>query len=228
VLSAAAKRDHGAADFREFNAASEAEFREVFGPRRCDPANNELAPAAAVAVARSLGLTPRDAFVDLGCSAGSLVLATAASTAVGRAHGVELSPRSYDLCEEARQRYAARFPGGGDRVAFSCGDLREADLAPYSVLYCAIRGAASRPRVMDELLERLCASAGGRRLVCAGFGVDLAGKPYEARVDLASALVLRRPEAEATAAPYAQALPLYGEGEGPRVLLEYRIAPSKS
>ena len=73
--------------------------------------------------------------------------------------------------------------------------------------------------MLGDLLETLCAQDKPYRLVCAGFGVDVRGL-YEDRVSLVRATVLRRAGAGAS---YADAIPLYGEGEGPRVLLEYSI-----
>ena len=128
-------------------------------------------------------------------------------------------------------------------------DLREAPLRDFTVLYCAIRGDASRAAVMADLLAKLLDGTqadgtqvdgtqadGGRpprRLVLAGFGLDLKGTGYEDRVKLARAYAFRAEAraAEARAAAEAgggeqgqgDADALYGDTGGPRVLLEYEI-----
>ena len=138
-----------------------------------DPANNELAPATAVAVARGLDLNAADAFCDLGCSAGALTMAVAVATEARLAHGVELSPRGTERALLAKERC------GDDRLEFFQGDLRDGvDHAAYDVFYCGIRGIASRPRVLGDLLETLRAQDKQYRLVCAGFGVDVRGAPW--------------------------------------------------
>lgn len=225
VRGAPARCDHGADGWAAFNAATRREYETLYAPGGLDPANNELAGGAAAAVCRGLGLGKEDAFVDLGSSAGSLVLAAAAATAAARCHGVELSDRGHGIACDARDRFAAAFPGGGDRVAFFRSDCRDAPLADYDVLFCAIRGVAARPAVTRDVLDALLASGGTHRLVCAGYGVDVAGA-YGGRVSLARATVLRRPDAAPGATDYEASLPLYGEGEGPRVLLEYAVAPA--
>lgn len=143
-----------------------------------------------------------------------MTMAVAVSTNARLAHGVELSPRGVERAAIAKERC------GDDRVAFFQGDLRDGvDHAAYDVFYCGIRGVASRPRVLRDLLEPLCAHQKPSRLVCAGFGIDVRG-PYGDRVSLVRATALRRAGAGES---YEDAIPLYGEGEGPRVLLEYSI-----
>ena len=88
-----------------------------------------------------------------------------------------------------------------------------------TVMAGGIGGVASRPRVLADLLETLCAHQKSYRLICAGFGVDVRGL-YGGRVSLVGATVLRRVGAGES---YDDAIPLYGVGEGPRVLCEYRI-----
>ena len=214
LLAGPARCAHDDDAFEAHNARTKREFVELFAGDGLDPANNELAPATAVAVARGLDLDAADAFCDLGCSAGALTMAVAVATEARLAHGVELSPRGTERALLAKERC------GDDRVEFFQGDLRDGvDHAAYDVFYCGIRGVASRPRVLGDLLETLCAQDKPYRLVCAGFGVDIRGL-YEDRVSLVRATVLRRAGAGAS---YADAIPLYGEGEGPRVLLEYSI-----
>ena len=225
VLGASTKCDHGSEGWEAFNAESRREYEALYAPAGLDPANNELETSAAVALVRSLGLRPEDAFLDLGSSAGSLVLAAAWTSAAARCHGVELSPRSHRVAAEARDRFAALKPDRAGAVEFFNSDLRAADVSRYSVLFCAIRGVASRPRVLHDVLTAACDHDDGRRLVCAGFGVDLKRQPYADRVSLAKATVLAKPNAPPDAPPAARSLPLYGTDEGPRVLLEYAIAP---
>ena len=214
LLAGPARCAHDDDAFEAHNARTKREFVELFAGDGLDPANNELAPATAVAVARGLNLNAADAFCDLGCSAGALTMAVAVATEARLAHGVELSPRGTERALLAKERC------GDDRVEFFQGDLRDGvDHAAYDVFYCGIRGVASRPRVLGDLLETLCAQDKPYRLVCAGFGVDIRGL-YGDRVSLVRATVLRRAGAGAS---YADAIPLYGEGEGPRVLLEYSV-----
>lgn len=214
LLAGPARCAHDDDAFAAYNARTKQEFVELFATDRLDPANNELAPATAVAIARGLRLGAADAFCDLGCSAGALTMAVAVATSARLAHGIELSRRGTERALIAKERR------GEDRVAFFQGDLRDGvDHAAYDVLYCGIRGVASRPRVLADLLETLCAHHKPYRLICAGFGVDVRGL-YGGRVALVGATVLRRVGAGES---YDDAIPLYGVGEGPRVLCEYRI-----
>ena len=170
LLAGPARCAHDDDAFEAHNARTKREFVELFAGDGLDPANNELAPATAVAVARGLNLNAADAFCDLGCSAGALTMAVAVATEARLAHGVELSPRGTERALLAKERC------GDDRVEFFQGDLRDGvDHAAYDVFYCGIRGVASRPRVLGDLLETLCAHEKPYRLVCAGFGVDIRG-----------------------------------------------------
>lgn len=220
ALGRSTKCDHGAPGWEAFNAESRREFETLYAPSGLDPANNELDAASAIAIARSLDLGPADALLDLGSSAGSFVLAAASLGASAR--GVELSPRSHGVAEAARERFEAAYPAAPP-VAFFNADCRDVDLSPYTVLYCAIRGVSSRPKVLDDLLVALAARDAETRLVCAGFGVDLKRKPYADRVAMAGATVLARPGAAEDAPAAERSLPLYGYDEGPRVLVEYVV-----
>jgi hypothetical protein len=207
------------------------EFERLFWPERLSPSNCELGAAAAVALLRCFALSASDRFLDLGCARGRVVLAAFGTTACARCAGVELSPSDHALASAARRRCLARCAvgSGGESGAaarrlppFHCGDLRaHPALREYSVLYCAIRGDASRPVVMADLLDRLlvdpprAAGAPPTRLILAGFGLDVKGTAHEGRVRLARAYALRAPD--------AAALALYGAKEGPRVLLEYEV-----
>ena len=145
LLAGPARCAHDDDAFEAHNARTKREFVELFAGDGLDPANNELAPATAVAVARGLNLNAADAFCDLGCSAGALTMAVAVATEARLAHGVELSPRGTERALLAKERC------GDDRVEFFQGDLRDGvDHAAYDVFYCGIRGVASRPRVLGK------------------------------------------------------------------------------
>lgn len=217
------------------NAQRGEEFERLFWPERLSPSNCELGAAAAVALLRCFALSADDRFLDLGCARGRVVLAAFGTTACARCAGVELSPSDHALASAARRRCLARCAdrNGAESGAsarrlppFHCGDLRaHPALREYTVLYCAIRGDASRPAVMADLLDRLLVDApapraAGRtprttRLILAGFGLDVKGTAHEGRVRLVRAYALRAPD--------AAALALYGAKEGPRVLLEYEV-----
>ena len=77
LLAGPARCAHDDDAFEAHNARTKREFVELFAGDGLDPANNELAPATAVAVARGLDLNAADAFCDLGCSAGALTMAVA-------------------------------------------------------------------------------------------------------------------------------------------------------
>lgn len=191
--------DHDDPGFAAYNAARRQEFDELF-KSGLDPANNELAPARAAAILR--GLDIRGRFVDLGSARGSFALAAAERCEA--AAGVELS----------RISHKAALARGGN-VEFVQGDLRTFDASSYDVLYCAIRGPVSRPRILREFLEFLLSRdfENPKRLICAGFGIDLRGESYEHQLTLQRAYC------------FGDTSSFYGD-QGPRVLLEYLIAPT--
>ena len=241
--------DSAASDGHSDEASSERnrtrglEFSELFWPERLSPSNCELSIEAALAVLRSLNLTASDRFLDLGCARGRLVLSAFLATPCACCAGVELSPTDHALASAARLRCLAaaaaldpcRLP------LFRCSDLRAAPLRDFTVLYCAIRGDKSRPKVVHDLITTLLATEGGEagssardkraptRLILAGFGVDVVGTCYEDRVSLTRAYALRDEITVAAAGgeeeDTAVAGALYGASgkEGPRVLLEYLI-----
>lgn len=210
----------------ELNKQRAEEYTRLFAAERLDPANLEVAPPMAAAVLRALRIQSTDRFLDLGSSHGTLVIAAATTTSCARCAGIELSPSSHAAALEVREQHLRRFPADARRVLLMQGDLREAPLDEYNVLYCAIKGHSSRPKVMDELLTRLMRTrppdAKGWRLVCAGFGVDLSGRPYGSHVSLARAYAM-----SGTGSGADSALAMYGETEGPRVLLEYHVTPPR-
>ena len=65
LLAGPARCAHDDDAFEAHNARTKREFVELFAGDGLDPANNELAPATAVAVARGLNLNAADAFCDL-------------------------------------------------------------------------------------------------------------------------------------------------------------------
>ena len=83
LLAGPARCAHDDDAFEAHNARTKREFVELFAGDGLDPANNELAPATAVAVARGLDLNAADAFCDLGCSAGALTMAVAVARLPG-------------------------------------------------------------------------------------------------------------------------------------------------
>ena len=117
LLAGPARCAHDDDAFEAHNARTKREFVELFAGDGLDPANNELAPATAVAVARGLNLNAADAFCDLGCSAGALTMAVAVATDARLAHGVELSPRGTERALLAKER-----TGDGQHVKLSMLD----------------------------------------------------------------------------------------------------------
>ena len=227
----------------ELNKARAAEYAALFKPEKLSPSNNEIPLDICCALLRSFCLQPSDRFMDLGSARGRLVFAAAASTHCAACGGVELSPSDHAAAIEARTRFAAAdsgFAGCADRLPqFYCCDLRAAPLREYNVFYCAIRGDASRPRVVAELVQRMVeaplpeGARPPRRLILAGFGIDLEGKEYQARVKLVRVYALQAAftdEAEtlhqAPDSPVPsemEPMAMYGDSQGPRFLLEYHI-----
>lgn len=234
------------------NITKRQEYELFFQSDRLDPADNELSPATAVAISRELDLSSRDAFLDLGSSRGGLTLTVAATTDCGICSGVELSPTSLAVARESRRLFYENSlqPEDNSRLRFFQGDLRSAPLVDHNVFYCAIRGASSRPRIMHQFMKALAREGTSardgsalhmarpglksfmdrpRRLICAGFGLDVSGRPYDGHVRLTRARVLLKSldETGGREAPNCITLedaePLYGDGKGPRVLLEYEI-----
>lgn len=203
------------------------EYTRLYAPSQLDPASHELTPAAAAALLRELELRPSDTFLDLGSARGTLVLVAAATTECDCCAGVELSPSSHAAAEAAAAQHVARSPDDAARLRFYCGDLREAALLrDFSVLYCGV-GVGNRAALTRDLVQRLVAlpappGSPRRRLVLAGFGIDVRGEPHEGRVRLVRAYAL---QGALGASGTSVALPLYTHTEGPRVLLEYSIDP---
>ena len=159
----------------------------------------------------------------------SAAAAARASCAIRSAHAARISS-AHSAARSRRRATAAGSaaasspaPSAAPPVAFFNADCRDVDLSPYTVLYCAIRGVSSRPKVLDDLLLALSARDAETRLVCAGFGVDLKRKPYADRVAMAGATVLARPGAAEDAPAAERSLPLYGYDAWPRVLVEYVV-----
>ncbi|KAJ1455561.1 hypothetical protein M885DRAFT_211012 [Pelagophyceae sp. CCMP2097] len=121
-------------------------------------------------------------------------------------------------------------PPLGDCVHFFEGDVRQP--RPYvvdrgcTVVYCAIRGATSRQKVLARVLEELtrdAPTAPPLRLICAGFGVDVSGTAYAGRVALVRAYAVAAEAAPRANNPAGAAVAMYGDDVGPRVLLEYAV-----
>lgn len=220
---------HDSPLFRAANEEKKEEYLKWYQSEGLDPADNELSPIHAMALLRAIQLSPTDNFIDLGCSRGSVVLVASATTGAHSCTGVELSPRNHRAAQRSREALLA-CGGGKQRVEFYQGDARTTVcLGNYSVLFCAIRGVATRPVIMDDILQSLTSEAVQKsdgeaarkksvRLICVGFGVDVKDKPYAEKVTLARAYAIRDDNAGE-----GDALALYGVGEGPRVLLEYNI-----
>ena len=210
-----------------------AEFHSLFEPARLNPAHREMPHAAAVALCRALDLGEHDGLIDLGSSRGGLILAAAATTPVARAGGVELSPRRDAAARAARQRLAEVRPAAA-RASFVSGDLREtpslvADFAEHNVIFCAIQGDTHRrPEVVHDFLRAASshnARAGvvptRRRLLLAGFGLDVQGTALESRVKFVRAYAIAAEPGDAAQGPVA--MPLYNDEQGPRLILEYAL-----
>ncbi|KAJ8601823.1 hypothetical protein CTAYLR_009054 [Chrysophaeum taylorii] len=207
VVSLEQDPSHGDPGFASHNAARREEFEELYAAGRLDPAAKELSPLLAAVLLRGVGLRPDDTFVDLGSSRGGLVFS--AASRCRHAAGLELSRRMHAAALRAVPGFLASFPDAS--VLFDRGDVRDFDVSPFDIVFCAIRGALSRPRVLKPVLDTLKNASGRRRrLLCAGFGLDglQVNKVYCIRKDSCFDNV-------------DCAEPLYGDDNGPRVILEY-------
>jgi hypothetical protein len=239
------------------NRARAAEYAALFKPEKLSPSNNEASLEIIIALLRGLDLQPTDRLLDLGSARGRVVLAAAATTSCALCGGAELSPCDHAAAERARERFGADGRFGGAPPRLFCCDLRDAPLAEFNVFYCAIRGDASRPRVVADLVQRMLAAplpegtAPPRRLILAGFGIDVQGTPYEDRVKLVRVYALRRADDDGGdngegpgphrgpqrhgedmghGAPHVpssssstEPIAMYGDSQGPRFLLEYLV-----
>ena len=241
----------------ELHRARIDECRTLFLAERLSPSSNELPLDICCALLRALRLRESDRFMDLGSARGRLVFAAAATAGCALCGGAELSPSGHAAACEARTRlFSTSHSAEATTAALTpaelyCCDLRNAPLHKYNVFYCAIRGDASRPRVVAELVQRMLeaplpqGAQPPRRLVLAGFGIDVKGTPYEARVKLVRVYAMRANEAKRgddaqqqtstqaeehrqdapQQARRVEPLAMYGDSHGPRFLLEYAVGP---
>jgi predicted O-methyltransferase YrrM len=234
-------------DWATANARAAAEFQTLFSTHQYSMAGADLPPAlAASLVLGPLALSADDALLDLGSSSGVLCLVAAALSPAARVCGVELSPSRHAKALAARDALGLTHPAAASRLELRNGDLLDAVLGDFSVLFCAVQPAAA-VKLMPALLSKLRAAHAARakggicadgstsvsvRLFCAGFGVpDVEG----VRATLVCGHAFAPPpetdaEREAGATRIAspmRAVPLYGaRGEGPRVILEYALTLS--
>ena len=231
----------------DLNRARAAEYEALFKAEKLSPSNNEIPLDVCCALLRGLRLKPSDRFMDLGSARGRLVFAAAATAGCTICGGAELSPSDHTAAGAAFLRMVKECSYGGPPPQLYCCDLRSAPLRDFNVFYCAIRGDASRPRVVSELVARMLeaplpeATCPPRRLILAGFGIDLQGTPFASRVKLVKVYALRASTTDGMATPSAGAvvsdsvaangttevvtepLALYGDSQGPRFLLEYAV-----
>lgn len=117
-----------------------------------------------------LAPTPDDQLIDLGSGPGTLPLLAAATTAVGRAVGVELSPFRHAAALAARDALTAHLPLAAARVELRHDDLRHTDLHDATLIYVgstcfpdALLAAAAR-RIAEGHAPRLRAFLSTRAL----------------------------------------------------------------
>lgn len=175
----------------------------------------ELTADLAAKVLSTLSLQPDDRFVDLGCSAGRLVVAAAMCTDVASAEGVDLSPSRLELA-----RAAARRLGLGARVAFHEADLRDhPSLHRATVAWCAPHASTAAALASHAVgrLRRERPRGHVTRLLLAGALLP------EAVAPLHRAYLFEAGAGDGAAGEFAV---LYGGSTpqlGPRVVAEFRI-----
>lgn len=230
VRSNARPVSHADPEFAALNQLRRTEYDELFSVDRLDPADNQLSTLMALVIVRALGLRPSDAFLDLGSARGALTFVAASVT--GLAAGVELSPSSHAAALEAQKRFAHHFPNAC--VQLHQGDMRSfGRLNEFDVVYCGVRGPRSRPKLMSDLLTSLFASPDFTkpiRFVCAGFGLNTCRTFCKNAVQLSTVYCIRSAHCSSfhdndEDCSLACTEALYGDGRGPRLLLEYRISP---
>lgn len=225
---------HADPEFAALNQVRRTEYNELYSADRLDPADNQLSTLMALVIVRALGVSSSDAFLDLGSARGALTFVAASLS--GLAAGVELSPSSHAAALEAAKTFAHYFPNAS--VQLHQGDMRSFHrLNEFDVVYCGVRGPSSRPKLMSDLLTKLLASPDFTkplRFVCAGFGLSTMGTFYKDAVQLTTVYCIRSAQCASShvqdndeSCSFACTEPLYGDGRGPRLLLEYRISPLK-
>lgn len=123
----------------------------------------ELDPESVERVLGWLRPGPADVLVDLGSGAGRLLVQAVATTAVGRAVGIELSLSRHRIATTVQARLDELAPTLGRRLMLHHGDLRQIDWRdatcvwagatcfPDPVQRAVVRGAAAAPRLFRLL-----------------------------------------------------------------------------
>jgi len=227
-------------EWKAYVREREREWRDHFGPRGYSMASCELnLEVGAAMLVDVLRLQPHDRFVDLGSSRGRLVLLAACGSDADEIAGVEMSPRRHKEACSALQQLRETNPHAAERIHLTQGDLLEAPLDRYTVIYCAVQPSHAR-KIMGDFLRALrqkhvaqAAAAATRnqsvtvRVLCAGFDLPLnvAGTtPSLRRCYIFGPLTSHR-----AGEPAVRGSALYGtRGEGPRTVLEYEVLVSLS
>jgi len=101
------------------------------------------------------GLKPEESFMDLGCGCGAVVLL--AASRCRRAAGVDLSPAAIGFAQQAARDLEIYGP------ELRQGDLLQADLAPFDLLYCC--STAVSQWLAEQLSAKLNECRAGARLI---------------------------------------------------------------
>ena len=246
VIPRREKLSHGDPLFEEYNAVSKQEFLELYDGGKLDPANCELTSRSAAVVVNGLAGADSSskAFCDLGSASGFVTFAAAFSEKFTKCGGLELSRRNHENALRTKQKLVTEKLLPEDKIHFFQGDLRTFEnFKDYDLFFCAVRGAKSRPDILNDFFRHIFKDPKkhfpnnqNKRFVCAGFGIDLHNKFYEPYLTLTRAFCLKRitnddeglllqREKTIHELTFDDAEPLYGDNEGPRVLVEYTISP---
>lgn len=148
------------------------EYRQHFLPVSGNRAGGEFDPVSVARLLSGAELGSNDAFVDVGSGRGKLVMVAAATTRVGAAWGVELSPSRAAEAQRAADRLCeldALNPAERAKVRLLQGSAAEAlpeEALRASHFLLALKAPRVRgggPSQVEQLLEKLSTCRGHRR-----------------------------------------------------------------
>jgi len=146
------------------SAQMEEEMRKYFVPADSSPSSGEVNQADVVRLLVQAGIGARHTFVDVGSGVGKLVLAAVASTKVGHAWGVELSPFRTMVAKQAADQLRDLGVLSGhehSRTHFiqgSCGEELPHDLLNATHFMLTIRPVSGRSMAMEGPINQFLKS----------------------------------------------------------------------